>query len=174
MLALAQILLFAAAVPAAVGAAEPTPPDLDGEPILIRADRAWEAAADATTGGAGDQVLHLQGNFEMRGPDWRVTADSAQVRGPVEDPEQLIILGTPAKIAFTDDDGEVTTGQGGRIVYWRQREVVELHDSAKIQAKDIAIVSSKIVYDLKEERLRSSGSDGIEFVLSGDATKDLH
>lgn len=168
-MAFAQTLAFALAVPAAAGAALETPPDPPGEPILIRADRAWEAA-DAAAGG---QVLHLQGNFEMRGADWRVTADSAQVRGPVEDPEQLTILGTPARIAFTDDDGEVVTGQGGRILYWRRREQVELHGDARIQAKDFAIGSSKILYDLKEERLLSSGDDGVEFLLSGDAGQGL-
>lgn len=146
------------------------PPDPDDEPILIRADRAWEAS-DAAAGDAESQVLHLQGNFEMRGADWRVTADSAQVRGPVEDPEQLTILGTPARITFTDADGETATGQGGRIVYWRRREVVELHEDARIQAKDFTIGSSRIVYDLKEERLLSSGGDGVEFLLSGDAAR---
>lgn len=171
MLAFAQTLVLALAAPAAAGAAVEAPPDPDGEPIVIRADRAWEAAAEGAPGGAEGQVLHLQGNFEMRGADWRVTADSAQVRGPVEDPEQLTILGAPAAIVFTDSDGNVAAGQGRRIVYWRRREVVELHGDAKIQAKDFAIGSSRIVYDLKDERLLSSGGDGVEFVLSGDAAQ---
>ena len=173
MLAFAQTLAFALAAPSAAGAVVEALPDLGGEPIVIRADRAWEAAAEGAPGGADDQVLHLQGNFEMRGAGWRVTADSAQVRGPVEDPERLTILGTPAAIVFMDDGGDVATGQGRRIVYWRRREVVELHGDAKIQAKDFAIGSSKIVYDLKDERLLSSGGDGVEFVLSGDAAQDL-
>lgn len=171
MLAFAQTLALALAAPSAAGAAAKALPATDGEPIVIRADRAWEAAAEGAPGGAEGQVLHLQGNFEMRGADWRVTADSAQVRGPVEDPEQLTILGAPAEIAFTNEDGDVATGQGQRIVYWRRREVVELHGDARIQAKDFAIGSSKIVYDLRDERLLSSGGDGVEFVLSGEAAQ---
>ena len=83
MLAFAQTLALALAAPSAAGAAAKALPAPEGEPIVIRADRAWEAAAEGAPSGAEGQVLHLQGNFEMRGADWRVTADSAQVRGPV-------------------------------------------------------------------------------------------
>lgn len=112
-----------------------TPSGGEDEPIVIRADRAWEAAA-ADGGDSDVQVLHLQGNFEMRSADWRVMADSAEVRGPLQDPEQLIAIGRPARIHFTYDDS------------------------------DLSLSGSKILYDLKAERLQSSGDDGIQFTLS--------
>ena len=160
------MLVLAVAVPWVAAPLAETPSDREDEPIVIRADRAWEAAADETAGGVGGQVLHLQGNFEMRGPDWRVTADSAEVRGPVQDPDQLIIIGAPAQIHFTDDDGDTASGEGERIVYWRQREVLELHGNAVLKSGDLSLSSSKIVYDLKAERLQSSGDDGVQFTLS--------
>ena len=133
------MLVLAAAVPWVAAPAAETPSGDEDEPIVIRADRAWEAAADETAAGAGGQVLHLQGNFEMRGLDWRVTADSAEVRGPVQDPDQLIIIGAPARIHFTNDDGDTASGEGGRIVYWRQREVLELHGNAVLKSGDLSL-----------------------------------
>ena len=158
---------------AAFGAVPPAqkPSQLDDELILIRADRAWEATAQGG-GDSGAQVLHLEGNFEMRGPDWRVTANSAQVHGPLDDPSELIILGAPASIVFTDADGDATTGQGGRIVYWRWRDLLELHVNAVLKSGDLSVSGSKIIYDLEAERLQSSGEDGIEFVLSGQVASD--
>ena len=141
---------------------EPAAPAFGREPLLIRADRAWEPAPEA---GGNDEVLNLEGNFEMRGPDWRLTADSAQVYGPVEDPERLVILGAPARVSLTRRNGERASGTGQRITYWRRRELVEVHGAATFAAGDLAVTSSKIIYDLGKERLESVGNDGITFVV---------
>ena len=140
----------------------------DGEPLLIRADRAWEPAPEE----AGDEeVLNLEGNFEMRGPDWRLTADSAQVYGPVEDPERLVILGAPARVSLIRRNGKRASGAGERIIYWRRRELVEVQGTAAFVAGDIAVTSSKIIYDLGEERLESMGDAGVTvFVQESDDT----
>ena len=133
-----------------------------GEPLLIRADRAWEPAPEA----AGDgETLNLEGNFEMRGPDWRLTADSAQVHGPVEDPERLVILGAPARVSLIRRNGERASGSGERIIYWHRRELVEVHGTAAFEAGDLAVTSSKIIYDLGKERLESVGDAGITFIV---------
>ena len=133
-----------------------------GEPLLIRADRAWEPAPEAA---GDDDVLNLEGNFEMRGPDWRLTADSAQVHGPVEDPERLVIFGAPARVSLIRRNGERASGTGERIIYWRRREVVEVHGTAAFAAGNLAMTSSKIVYDLGNERLESVGDAGVTFVV---------
>ena len=130
-------------------------------PITVYADRAWEGETDA----AGRTVLHLEGNFEMRAADWRVTADRAEVHGPVEDPDEVLVIGAPARIWFQDDDGAASTGQGGRIVYRRREELLELYDDALLEGEELSMTSSAIVYDLKNRRLRSSGTDGIEITL---------
>ena len=170
MFAPAQILVLAVAAPwIAVPSAE-TPSDREDEPIVIRADRAWEAAAE-DGGDSGAQVLHLQGDFEMRSANWQVTADSAEVRGPMQDPEQLVVIGAPARIEFTDD-GDTATGEGRRIVYWRQREVLELHGDATLEFGELSLSSSKIVYDLEADRLQSSGDDGIQFTFSEKASDE--
>lgn len=127
--------------------------------MVIRADRAWE--------GEDDGVLYLQGSFEMRSAEWRVTADDAEVHGPVENPERVIVTGAPARISF-DNEGSTITGQGGRIVYRYRDEVIELYENAVLEGRDVSVASSAIVYDLENERLRSSGSDGVEVIVRRD------
>ena len=147
-----------------MAAAEPSP---GGEqaPIVIRADRAWEGDGNEA-GGDGD-VLYLEGNFEMSSSAWRVTARDAEVHGPVENPERVVVSGTPARIFF-DNEGSTITGRGGRIVYRYREEVLELYDDAALEGEDVSVASSVIVYDLRNERLRSSGSDGVEVIVRRD------
>ena len=134
----------------------------DAEPLLIRADRAWEPAPEM----AGDgEVLNLEGNFEMRGPDWRLAADSARVYGSVEDPERLVIRGGPACVFLVRRNGQRAWGTGQRITYWRQRELVEVQGSAAFAAGDLAMRSSSIIYDLAKERLTSEGDAGVTVVV---------
>ncbi len=130
-----------------------------GEAILIRADRAWEERLGDET------VLSLAGSFAMSGDRWSIEADSASVFGDVENPERIEIQGSPARASFTDDRGRVAKAEGRQIVYRYQQELVEIHGDAKLNNEDLSIVSSRIVYDLGQQRLQSSGEDGIEFVL---------
>lgn len=132
-------------------------------PIVIRADRAWE--------GDDGEVLYLQGSFEMSSADWRVTAENAEVHGPVEDPERVVVSGAPARIYF-QNEGSTITGRGGRIVYRYREEVIELYDDALLEGEDVSMASSSIVYDLGNERLRSSGSDGVEVIVRPDGNDD--
>ena len=141
-----------------MAATEPSPASQQA-PIVIRADRAWE--------GAEDGILYLEGSFEMSSADWRVTAWNAEVHGPVEDPELIVVRGGPAWISF-DNKGSTITGQGRRIVYRYREEVIELYDEAVLEGEDMSMTSSVIVYDLRNERLRSSGSDGVEVIVRRD------
>ena len=137
--------------------AEPLSPlESEQAPIVIRADRAWE--------GEDGETLYFVGSFEMRSADWVVTARQAEVHGPVEDPERLVVTGQPAKISF-DNDGSRISGRGGRIVYRYREEVIELYDDAVLEGEDVLMTSSAIIYDLRNERLRSSGSDGVEVIV---------
>ncbi len=137
-----------------------------GAPLLISAERAWEPAPES----AGDgEALRLQGNFRMSGPDWQLAADSAQVYGPVEDPERLVIVGGPARVTLIRRNGEPASGTGERIIYWPRRELVEVQGTAAFAAGRLSASSSRIIYDLDEERLRSTGDAGVTFVVRENA-----
>ncbi len=126
--------------------------------IVIRADRAWE--------GVDEDVLHLEGNFGMRTSDWEVTADEAEVYGPIEDPTHIVIRGTPAHVtAQKARGGEPVKGEGKTIEYYHQTELLRITGDAVLTDEDIAMRSSFIEYDMFNKRLKSSGSDGVEFVL---------
>jgi lipopolysaccharide transport protein LptA len=132
------------------------------EPILIRADRAWESETE--------EILYLEGNFVMRTSEWEVKADRAEVQGPVEDPERIVGYGKPASIRVTlagapDAAPDEGYGYSDRIVYLYNRELLELHDNARLELENVTVRSGAIVYDVGNRRLVSSGANGVEFVM---------
>lgn len=132
------------------------------EPILIRAATAWEDDSG--------EVLYLEGDFHMRTSEWEVSAERAEVHGPVEDPEKIIGYGKPASIRVTlGDDGE-GTGYSNRIVYLYRTKMLELHDDARMEMDNVTVRSAAIIYDVGRKRLVSSGKEGVEFVLQKDNT----
>lgn len=127
------------------------------ETIVIRADRAWEEP-DA---GA---VLHFAGNFELISPDWQLRSDEADLHGPLDDPDRIVARGTPAYLTILDGE-QIIEGQGGVVEYQRDADILILRENAQLAGEDVSMKSSEIIYDLGAERLRSSGTDGVEMTL---------
>lgn len=150
---------WAEAAPGAgsVGADAPGPGEMDKETIVIRADRAWEEPD-------GGQVLHFAGNFELHSPDWTLRSDEADLYGPLDDPDRIVARGSPAFLTIREDDRTIE-GEGKLIEYQRDGDVLVLKENARLKGEDLSMSSSEIVYDVGAERLRSSGSDGVEMVL---------
>jgi lipopolysaccharide transport protein LptA len=135
----------------------PNPGESDKETIVIRADRAWEEPD-------GGEVLHFAGNFELRSPDWTLRSDEADLYGPLDDPSRIVARGSPAYLTIYDGE-QTIDGEGGVIEYQREEDVLVLTENARLKGEDISMSSSEIVFDVGAERLRSSGSDGVEMVL---------
>jgi len=127
------------------------------ETIVIRADRAWEEPD-------GRQVLHFAGNFELISPDWELRSEEADLYGPLDDPTRIVARGSPAFLTILDDGGTIE-GEGAVIEYRRDEDILVLTENAHLQGEDVSLSSSEIVFDVADERLRSSGSDGVEMVL---------
>lgn len=139
-------------------AAEPAPAAAaEKETIVIRADRAWEEPDSS-------EVLHFAGSFELISPEWELRADEADLYGPLDDPERIVARGSPALLTILDGE-QTLEGEGGIIEYQRDRDVLILRESARLVGEDVSMTSSEIVFDVAAERLRSSGSDGVEMVL---------
>jgi lipopolysaccharide export system protein LptA len=68
--------------------------------VSIVADNAWE--------GDDVDVIHFEGNFELRAPDWYMSADTATVYGKLDNPDKVVLEGKPAKIYFLRDTGPNT------------------------------------------------------------------
>ena len=152
---LPSFLLALLSVP--VGSLAESSASADKETIVIRADRAWEEAD-------GSEVLHFAGNFELISPEWELRSDEADLFGPLDDPTRIVARGGPAYLTILDEERTIE-GEGLVIEYQRDEDVLILRQEAKLAGEDISMSSSEIVFDLAEERLRSSGDDGVEMVL---------
>ncbi len=129
----------------------------DKETIVIRADRAWEEAD-------GSEILHFAGNFELISPDWELRSDEADFFGPLDDPTRIVARGAPAYLTILDGD-QTIEGEGLVIEYQRDEDVLILRQDARLAGDEISMTSSEIIFDVGAERLRSSGTDGVEMVL---------
>ncbi|MGD8415888.1 MAG: LptA/OstA family protein [Pseudomonadales bacterium] len=138
------------------GAQADTPAE-DKETIVIRADRAWEEPDN-------DEVLHFAGHFELISPEWELRSSEADLFGPLDDPTRIVARGDPARLTIVDGEDTIN-GEGGVIEYQRDADILILKEGAKLGGEDISMKSSEIVYDVGAERLRSSGTDGVEMVL---------
>lgn len=127
------------------------------ETIVIRADRAWEEPGTS-------EVLHFAGHFELISPDWELRSDEADLFGPLDDPTRIVARGAPALLTIVDGE-ETISGEGGVIEYHRDEDILILKENAHLGGEDISLKSSEIIYDVAAERLRSSGTDGVEMVL---------
>ena len=130
------------------------------ETIVIRADRAWEEPDER-------EVLHFQGNFELISPDWTLYADEADLYGPLDDPHRLVARGAPALLTILDREERVI-GRGEIIEYVRETDIITLTGNAELEGDSLSMKSAEIVYDVGEERLKSSASSGVEMILQRD------
>ncbi len=139
------------------GAETVNEPADDKETIVIRADRAWEEPD-------GAKVLHFAGDFELISPEWELRSDEADLHGALDDPERIVARGAPARLVIFDGESTIL-GNGLTIEYQRDADVLVLIGEAELSGEDLSMKSSEIVYDVGQERLRSSGTDGVEMVL---------
>lgn len=144
-------------LPQAVSSPAEPGADADTETIVIRADRAWEEAD-------GSEVLHFAGNFELISPEWELRSDEADLYGPLDDPTRIVARGAPALLTIHDDERTIL-GEGLVIEYQRDEDLLILRRDARLAGDDLSMTSSEIVYDVGAERLRSSGTDGVEMTL---------
>jgi lipopolysaccharide transport protein LptA len=133
-------------------------PTLDEQDtIVVTADQAWESD--------DGEVLNFEGNFELTAPDYYLLSDTAEIHGPVEDPDRIVATGNPVTfwVRDADDDG-LTHGQGDRVEYERKRNLLRLSGNAVLRDKNTVMRSSLLEYDTETKRLISTGNDGVEIV----------
>ena len=145
--------------------------------VTVTAERAWEA----------DEldVVHFSGGFTLRGPDWSLQGDTAVVYGKLDDPDKVVVKGTPARISFLRQDTttEAGTEQGttdkaieedrvdgsARVVqYFRATDKLSMEGAATLSRKDSTLVSESIEYDVDTDRYSASGQGGINLLFDPD------
>lgn len=125
--------------------------------IVVTADQAWESD--------DGEVLNFKGNFELKAPDYYLSSDSAEIHGDVDSPSRIVATGSPVTFWIrTGDSDELTHGQGARVEYERERNLLRLSGKAILQDDNTVMRSSLLEYDTESRRLISTGTDGVEIV----------
>ncbi len=124
--------------------------------ISISAD---EASEDEQPG-----ILHFNGHFLMQSTDWQLTSEEATVYGSPDKPDRVYLEGAPARFLINRNDEE-NRGQIKAtalvVEYLRDGNLLMLSGGATLMLGDEVIRSTHIAYDIKTNRYRASGSDGV-------------
>jgi len=140
-----------------------------GDTVTINAQKAWED-------NEGD-ITHFSGHFELRAPDWYVSADSATVYGKLDDPDKLVIEGKPAKIILLRDTDQSANSSDSKpdiegvasiIEYLRTINKLKMRGAAVFTREDNTISSEIIEYDIDKDSYSASGKGGINIKFSSD------
>jgi len=124
--------------------------------VSIRADTAWEDIEP--------DIVHFEGNFRMQVRDWLVLADRATLHGRLDDPDLLVLEGSPARMELSYTLGErkeIVQGEASKIVYDRKAAQIRLSGDARIGQDDKMLHSSEIDYDINTDRFRTQSATGI-------------
>jgi len=127
----------------------------EGDTVLVSAERAWEVD------NGDSEELHFGGNFVLRAPDWFVASDSAIVLGNLENPDKIVLKGTPARISFLKAGTEEVNGTANTIEYYRSTNKLILVGQATLQKNDNMLRSEQIEYDVDADQYSASGEGGI-------------
>ena len=109
-------------------------------------------------------IFHFGGGFELRAKDWYLSSDHATLYGKLDDPETVVISGSPAQILInTISNGETSTinGQAEHIIYQRRSNSIRMEGSAFISRDEHSISGGEIEYDIENDQLSAGGDGGI-------------
>lgn len=155
---LAPILLLAGPLGAATEPFQVTREDV----VVIQAETAWEDVIPDT--------VNFSGGFEMRVRDWRLTADRATVRGPLQDPESVELEGSPARLHLVRGGAsgpEAVEAEAERIIYQREPQRIRLDGAARLAQGGSVLRSSHVEYDPRTDRVQAAGVTGVQIDVRG-------
>jgi len=130
--------------------------------VSLRADTAWEDIEP--------DIVHFEGHFEMHVRDWMVLADRATLYGKLDDPDQVTLEGSPARMEISYTLGErteIVQGQASKIVYDREAAKIRLSGDAHMGQGDKILRSNAIDYDISTDRFHTEGETGINISPGG-------
>jgi lipopolysaccharide transport protein LptA len=95
-----------------------------------------------------------------------VVADAATLEGSIDNPNKVIVEGSPARIRIIlknrDDDLE---GKSTRIEYDRARDTLSLAGGAQLDESGQSVTSGTIEYKLGSRVFRTAGGERVRIVL---------
>lgn len=131
--------------------------------VTIRSDEAWEDAEP--------DIIHFSGSFLLEARDWNVYADQATLYGNLDDPETVILSGTPARIRVTARSrgkSEDVEGDAPKITYLRELNIIRLEGGASLARAGNVLRGGEIEYNLENDRFRAGGKEGVRIIIPQD------
>jgi len=110
-------------------------------------------------------IVHFDGGFELRASDWSLSSEQATLYGKLDDPETVIISGSPAMIlvqTFSDGQPATINGRADQIVYQRSSNSIRLQGNAFISRDEHSLTGGRIEYDIERDHLSAGGPGGVQ------------
>jgi lipopolysaccharide transport protein LptA len=134
-----------------------------GDTVTIHSREAWEDEEP--------DIIHFSGGFELTASDWRLSADQATLYGKLDDPETVVLTGSPAHILVNTDSrgrSETVAGEAARIVYQRVTNSIRLEGGALLSRDENTMRGGEIEYDIEKDRIRAGGDEGVHIQVTPD------
>jgi len=113
-------------------------------------------------------IIHFGGSFEIRANDFYLLSEQASLYGKLDDPETIMVSGSPAIIRVsTGDKDEASTinGQAMKIVYERNTNSIRMEGDASLSRGGHMMRGGEIEYDIEKDRLRAGGDGGVHITV---------
>jgi lipopolysaccharide transport protein LptA len=134
----------------------PVPGFTSGDTLTIRST---EARMDEQP-----DIIHFTGGFELQAKDWSLSSEQATLYGKLDDPETVIITGTPARILVNSEiQGRysMVTGEARRIVYQRNSDSIRMEGNASLSRDGQTLNGGEIEYEIGKDLLSAGGNGGV-------------
>lgn len=116
-------------------------------------------------------IVYFDGGFELAAQDWSLSSDQATLYGKLDDPETVILSGSPAIIrVVTMSGGEAATihGEANQIIYQRSNNSIRLQGNATIARNEHSMSGGQIEYDIERDHLSAGGEGGVQIEVIPD------
>jgi len=116
-------------------------------------------------------IVHFAGGFELRAADWYLSSDKATLYGKLDDPETVVLSGTPAVILLNAlYEGEPTSinGEAEQITYQRNTNSIRLEGNATISRDQHTMRGNVVEYSIEDDHISAGGSEGIHITVLPD------
>lgn len=129
------------------------------EQFALPVDRPIVVRADSAANDPDANITTFRGHFELQGADWPMQADAAIIYGPVENPERIVVTGTPAKLWLARKGVErAIAAQAEHIEYVPGQALVRLQGNARLVEEGRRVMEGdQFEFNLDTRKLTQKG-----------------
>jgi lipopolysaccharide transport protein LptA len=109
-------------------------------------------------------IIHFSGGFELQAKDWYLSSEQAILYGKLDDPETVVITGSPAHILVNSQlrgRYSLVGGEAMRIIYERNTHSIRLEGNASLSRDGHTMSGGEIKYDISNDLLSAGGDGGV-------------